>query len=377
LLFQKNFIIKINYDFMTSQTRLTGTADMRSISTRFANITPLSAMLMIAALILLIAYGLLVYEPIKRGMSGKPGDSDLTMYRLIVERIQAGDGYYTAAGDELRRMKQASRNVLNWRPPLHAWFLGHLPNINTGRAFAILLTVTTLFIWMTVFHQQCFSFIQVLGGCIILAGPVIYASLADAFFSHEFWAGTLIALSLATCARGWYSASIISGIIALLFRELALPYVCMMLVLSLSDGRRREAFAWLMGIFLFCAGLMFHWSIVNKLVTENDLALKGGWIVFGGWPFVLHTAQMQPFLLMLPTWVTAIYLPLTLLGLAGWRDQLGLRIAATVGVYVVAYLCVGRSFNLYWGQTYAFVAPLGLLYLPYVLRDLWQAVSKR
>jgi hypothetical protein len=81
---------------------------------------------------------------------------------------------------------------------------------------------------------------------------------------------------------------------------------------------------------------------------------------------------MHPFLLISPPWVVAIILPLALLGLAGWRGASGIRVACTVGIYVLAFLIVGRSNDIAWGLMYAFVMPLGLLHAPYALRELWQ-----
>jgi hypothetical protein len=150
-----------------------------------------------------------------------------------------------------------------------------------------------------------------------------------------------------------------------------------MMVLAYIEGHRREALIWFAGIICFGGELLLHWSIVSKLITENDKVLQGGWIVFGGWTFVLDTAQMHPFLILSPPWIAAIILPLSLLGLAGWGGTSGIRIACTVGIYVLAFSIVGRSFNIYWGLMYAFVMPLGLLHAPYMLRKLWQPFQQR
>jgi hypothetical protein len=92
-----------------------------------------------------------------------------------------------------------------------------------------------------------------------------------------------------------------------------------MMILAYIEGQRREALIWFAEILCFGGELLIHWSIVSRLITNNDKVLEGGWIVFGGWPFVLSTVQMHPFLLIFPPWVVAIILPLALLGLAGWR----------------------------------------------------------
>jgi hypothetical protein len=346
-----------------------------SPSTRFANLTPGKAGLLIIALILAVVYGLVVCRPLVSDAVRKNAlDSDLKLYKQIVERIQAGDKYYTAAGYELRRMGFTTRSVFNWRLPPLALFLGYLPGSNTGQVLAVIIALATLFAWVNFFHMSKYSFSQTVVGSLFLAGPLIYSLLPDPFYAHEFWAGTLIALSLAAYGRGWCWLSIACGLMALFLRELALPFVCIMLVFAYVEGHRRQALVWLSGIVVFGIELFFHWSMVSKLITENDLALEGGWIIFGGWSFVLHTAQMHPFFLMTPPWVIAVVLPLALLGLAGWCGKLGTRVATTVGIYIIAYFCVGRTFNQYWGLTYAFVLPLGLLNFPFIFRDIWLSI---
>jgi hypothetical protein len=229
---------------------------------------------------------------------------------------------------------------------------------------------------MSVFHQDNYPRVETIFGSLILAGPLAYGLLPDPFLSHEFWAGTLIALSLGAYARGWYSVSVISGLMALSIRELSLPFICIMLVFSWMEGRRREALVWLMVIVSFVSGFFLHWSVVSQLITENDLDPQGGWLAFSGWPFILGTAQTNPYLLLAPSWITAIVLPFALLGLAGWRGKLGSRVATTVGLYILVFLCVGRPLNRYWGLMYSFLMPIGLLHAPPALKNLWLSISR-
>ncbi len=147
--------------------------------------------------------------------------------------------------------------------------------------------------------------------------------------------------------------------------------------MAYMESQRREALLWFIGILCFGGELLIHWSIVSKLITENDKVLQGGWIVFGGWPFVLDTAQMHPLLILSPPWIIAIILPLALFGLACWRDSAGIRITCTVVIYLLAFSIVGLPFNIYWGLMYVFVMPLGLLHLPHVFRQLWQPFQQR
>jgi len=342
-----------------------------------SNFSALHSAFVIVLLIASILYGLAVCRPLPDSEGQKKRDADLKCYQTIVEKIHAGESYYSAAGHELRKRGYTTASVFNWRLPALASFLGKLPSLRTGQIIAFILTIITLLIWMTVFHQYQYTVWQVFIGGLILSGPVIYSLVPGPFLVHEFWAGTLISLSLAAHARGWRYASIISGLMALFLRELSLPFVCIMMMLAYIEGQRREALLWFTGILCFGGELLIHWSIVSKLITGDDFVLQGGWIVFGGWPFVLNTAQMYPLLLMFPSWVSAIILPIFLLGLTGWRDSAGIRVSCTVGIYVLAFMIVGRSFNIYWGLMYVFVLPLGLLYLPYTFRQLWKPFQQR
>jgi hypothetical protein len=298
-------------------------------------------------------------------------------YQTVVERIHAGESYYSIVGSELRRIGYPTQSVFNWRLPALAWLLGQLPSARAGQVLAVILAVTTLLVWLSVFFQNKYALWQVLLGGLFLSGPVIYSLFPGTFLLHEFWAGTLITLSLAAHARGWRHASVISGLMALLLRELSLPFVCVMMLLAYREGQRREALFWFAGLLVFCGEFLLHWSIVGNLNTGDDRLLAGDWIVFGGWPFVLNTAQMNPFLIALPPWVAAILLPPSLLGLARWRSAPGSRVACTVSLYVLAFSIAGRSNNTAWGLMYAFVMPLGLLHVPGALRELWQPIQMK
>ena len=84
---------------------------------------------------------------------------------------------------------------------------------------------------------------------------------------------------------------------------------------------------------------------------------------------------MNAYLLLLPQWVTAIYLVAALVGLAGWSTPLGTRIGLTVCLYLMAFAVVGQSFNQYWG---ALIAPLlcfGVARLPASIGDLCRAAT--
>lgn len=346
-------------------------------TTYFANLTARNAYVILGMLFCVIVYGLVTCRPVfPVGEDRKSEDSDSKLYRRIVERVHAGEPYYKVAGDELRTRGYVTKSVFNWRLPTLAIFLGYLPNTNTGNILAIILSSITLFVWIIFFRQNQYSLWQTMLGTLVMTAPLIYSLVPDPFLFHEFWAGTLILLSLGAYGGGWRSLSVISGLMALYLRELTLPFVFIMLVSAHMEGRRHEALCWLIGMCAFSVGLLIHWSVVSTLITETDLALKGGWIAFGGWPFVISTAQLNPYLLMAPPSVTAVILPFALLGLIAWRSSFGLRIACTVGAYIVAFSVVGLPFNQYWGLMYTMLMPIGLVCAPYALRDIWKPIGR-
>jgi hypothetical protein len=339
-------------------------------------LTAFRAACVIALLVASMVFGFAVSRPVTPVLDadGKSRDSALRIYQAVVARIQAGENYYAVAGSELHKIGYSTQSVFNWRLPALAWLLGQLPSARAGQALAFILAAATLLIWLAVFFRGRYAIWQVLLGGLFMSGPVIYSLFPGTFLVHEFWAGTLIALSLAANAKGWRHVSVISGLMALFLRELSLPFVCVMMVLAYVEGQRREALLWFTGLLVFCGEYLLHWSIVSNLNTGNDRLLAGEWIVFGGWPFVLNTAQMHPFLIALPPWVVAIILPLAFLGLARWRGASGMRIASTVVIYALAFSIAGRSNNIAWGLMYAFVVPLGLLHAPDALRELWRPI---
>jgi len=347
-------------------------------STRFAGLAPRNAFLVIAVVLAAVVHGIVVYHPPPPTVEQqKAGGEDLRCYRSIVDRMRAGKGYYEATRDELRRRGYDSHSVFNWRLPLLAWLLRSLPGTNVGRVLLIMISSLSLVIWIRALAQDQHSFARMVFGSLAVLGPVIYASLPDLFLLHDLWAGTLISLSLASYAKGWRSLSVAAGLLALFSRELALPFVCVMLVLAYVQGRRREALVWSMGIVAFGIEMVFHWFMVKNATTGGQSpALQGGWVVFGGWPFVLSTARTHPYLFLAPPWATAIILPLAVLGLVGWRGRIGSRVASTVCVYLLAFLIVGMPYNRYWGLLYNGVLLLGLLNTGHSLRDLWRAIRR-
>jgi hypothetical protein len=339
--------------------------------TRFAGLPRPAAAGVLAVLVALIVYGIASF---RTGIEIGKGD-DLECYKAIAHRVHGGESYYVAAGDELRKRGFPTRSPFNWRLPTLAYLLGALPGPQYGWVAAFVLALCASGLWIATIVRRLPSVGWMTFGCLLVLGPIIYSLSADVFVAHEFWAGTFIMLSLAFHVRQWRWACIACALAALSLRELALPFVILMLVLSIMERRCREVVAWASGIAAFALGMAIHWHRVAEMIVETDYAFKEGWLVFGGWHFVLGTARMDPLLLVSPPWVAAIVFPSALLGFIGWKNRAMVPVALTVAVYVVSFLFVGRPLNRYWGLVYSNIMSLGLLPVPYALRDLLRSIG--
>jgi len=298
------------------------------------------------------------------------GDSDF--YRTIVGRVRAGDNYYDAVAEELRERGYAPHSTFNWRTPLYAWLFGKLPSRVWGQVLLGMGALTTAFLACRVL---C------LGGgegravacLVLLLGPFAWCAVADVCLFTELWAGMLIALSVCAYALGRWRLAVAAGLAALFFRELALPYCAICLGLACRQRRRGEVSWWLAGVAMYVCFMTFHAMEAARRIMPTAGPDAPGWVRFGGTAFVLLTTQINYFLIVSPSWVAAVYLPLSLLGLAAWPGTNGVRAGLTAAAFVAAFTVIGiKPHNAYWGLLYAPLLPLGLVWVPAALRDLWR-----
>lgn len=85
---------------------------------------------------------------------------------------------------------------------------------------------------------------------------------------------------------------------------------------------------------------------------------------------MLATAQGNGIFFVLPLWVTALVLPVGLLGLVAWPGPAGRRAALAVGSYLAFFFALGKPFNIYWGPLYTPFLAVGLAWAPAALADL-------
>ncbi len=370
----------------------------KSLATAYSRLTPWQARLVLALVVLVAAAAVAVTQS-PLGSSNMDSDrrqpSDVALYRAEVDRVRTGEGYYQAAAAELIARGYPTRSVFNWRTPLPMWMLGKLPSAADGKLLLGGLGLLLIVLAFAVLSREeeaallekpavapsveeqpgapAILFLPI-GCALLLTGPALPTVLGDLFVMPVLWSGIFIGLSV--CAYGlerryW---GVAFGLAALFFRELALPYCVLAAAMAWWQGRRRELFVWAIGLLAWCLFFAWHWSMVQGVISPTAHAHRASWLQLGGAGFVISVVQMNAYLLLLPQWVTALYLVAALLGMAGWDTPLGRRVGLTTCLYLMAFAVVGYSFNQYWG---AMIAPLlcfGVARCPRSLADLAKRV---
>ena len=300
--------------------------------------------------------------------------SDVHLYLAEVGRIRQGEGYYQAAGQELSARGYPTSSVFNWRTPWPMWLVGQLPQADLGRWLLGLAALGVIAGSMAVVEREG-SLRQALGSAVLLVGALLPCVLPTAFIMPVVWAGTFIAGSMVAFGRGKTKLGVGLGLAAMFLRDLAVGYGVVSLGLAMYRRRWGEAAGWCIGLLMWGAFFAWHAAQVAVHRPPDAMAHMGSWWQWGGVPFVLAVSQMNVFLLLLPQWVTALYLGMALLGLAGWQGAWGERLGVVVAGYLLAFAVVGFDFNQYWG---ALIAPLlcfGAARGPQAMGELWRATG--
>jgi hypothetical protein len=331
-----------------------------------------------AALLLAIVVGAIVacqwvawtYPTVPEYETKASRQTDVELYRRVIDRVRDGENYYDAVHEEFFRRDYPVCSLFNYRTPFYAWLFGALPDMEWGRAAQLTLAGAVLVLCYAVFWR---AGTPILGAfAVVVASGALAWSFLDAMcLFTEVWAGALITMSVAAYGLGHRGVGVAAGLMALLFRELALPYCVIALGLAAWEGRRREAAAWLAGMALYALFFAWHASqVMPRLPQAVDGAGLGKWMQFGGLKFLLATTRTHLLILLAPAWVVALCLPLGVLGLAGWRHDMGRHSLVVVAVYLSLFAVVGALENFYWGLLYTPLLAIGVALAPRALLDL-------
>ena len=311
--------------------------------------TPFKTWLLVAFVLAcsaLLPWKSAVRRPIEPG-----GAADRTLYEATIQRLQAGESYYSALGQELRRRHFPTGSPFNWRTPL--LFSALAVNLFVGRITFIVLGLLVLVGTVRLLSDKAVPVTIV--GALAQSGAiwVIFDPLVWVY--HETWVGLLVALSLFAYASSRPTPAVLVGLVALFVRELAAPYAILCLVLAVVARRRREVVLWLCGLSAYGVHYAWHVSQVFAHQQPGDLS-HASWVQFGGLPFAASTLRTNSLVHDAPVWVTSGAVIVIALGLLS--SDLPGRMRATVGVYMACFAIAGQTFNWYWGWIPGFVVPL-------------------
>jgi hypothetical protein len=353
-----------------AQSRLTGSLIAGLPPTRFRDVDRRLA----AAILIVTAVAMLVLLAISLQYNPPPeapttNDGDKAMYERVIERMHAGESYYTAAHTALHSGGYGTQSVFNWRLPTLSWIDSRFPSVmwasfllGLGALGAILASAKLVrdTADKPTAYVAAFALSMSLAAC---------ATPAGALFT-EIVASVMILASASAYGLKRPAIGFIIGLASLFVRELAAPYVLVCIYFAWRENRRSELVAWAAGLAAFFAFFAWHYVMVKSQSAAGDFGYIDGWIQFGGVPFVLATAAFNGMMIAAPLWASAILVPLCILGLIGWRAPEGARIGVTVAVYMASFLIVGKAFNDYWGALYTPLMTIGLAFVPASLRDL-------
>jgi hypothetical protein len=302
-------------------------------------------------------------------------NDDLRLYRLINERIEKGASYYQAAFAEQRINGYPVKPFVTVRLPT-------LAVISTGLGNAIMtillaaLAIVTVLAWWRQLDGAFRDPGRRITGVMLLASGLILAVFPQYIVLHELWAGMFIALSLGLYRPQRFWLSVIAAACALAVRETALPFVLLMAAFAVLERRWREVTAWGLLICAFAAGLYLHYLAVSALVIQSDLA-SPGWAQMGGVHASVRALTMTSALRVLPEFIAAFAIPLSLFGWVSWRGTIGLRGTLYLAGYSFMLMLIGRAENFYWGVMVAPLLLLGLGFLPQAIADIMRNLNSR
>lgn len=295
---------------------------------------------------------------------------DLALYAAIITDVRGGCGYYEAAHERIPHFGFPITSPLNWRLPTYAWILSLLPNQCWIQGVLLLLGIGGL--WFTFAAERAASSIgHAAATTLLMFGVFRWVLDGQAYLAQEVWAGVLMvisvaALRLAESSARWRYVAVGAGILALLFRELVLPYCLVAAAVAIWRRRWWEAAGWCLGLAGFAALLVWHVVQVRAQLSADGLAGGGAglaqWLRFGGLDFVLLTLRMNSLLFAWPAALLWLYLLGSLFGLARRIDDASRVCCLAALAYVLAFAFVGRSENFYWGLIYAPLLPWGLIH---------------
>lgn len=295
---------------------------------------------------------------------------DIRLYWDVVQRVREGEGYYTAMHAELVRHGYPTSSVFNWRTPPVLWLMARLPAPTDGMTVMFCAAAGLIAFAFLILRNEL-GVTAAYGGGFLMLGAVLPCFVGDVCIVPLQWGAVCVGLSLCCFATDRTRLGVLLGTLAAFFSELTLGYAVLMAAVAAWRKRRNELLLWTAGLVVLAACFAWHAGMVSRRIGTNDVVNARAWLQFRGLPFLIAAAQMNCWLLPLPPWLAAVYLPTALLGLARWRSPMGRRCGLFAAAYCVLFLCIGQPFNQYWGLLLAPPLALGAARAPRAAVELW------
>ncbi len=320
--------------------------------------------LVTVALVVLSAWAIVAGSGIPRvivDLDAGAARSDESLYERTAERVAEGEYYYAVAVDE-----QAAAHYPTSPPPAIRLPTTTVTVAALGDAapWALRgLLVLTAIVAMLRFERIAPTRIEWLLSTLLLAGSIGMLAHPRAALLAEAWAIALILLSLLLHRPGRYVPSVLLGLMALCFRELAVPFLLVMAACAWRRDRK-ESFAWLSAVATFAVLYAAHWAAAARAARDIASVESPGWLWFGGWPHVVDTFSFSSLLRTLPYEVSVVVLPLSILGWLVVRGDYRNHVLALSAVFMAIFLFAGRPDTAYWGRLYVPLLFPGLAFAP-------------
>ena len=297
--------------------------------------------------------------------------SDLQLYRDVIARVSAGENYYTATADELRKGNYPLKPFITFRLPTHATIYAAFGE----RVMVVifwLLSGALMFAWWNRL-RDCLPFPLLGSAAVLIAGGLGGMLQPQTGLFHESWAALLLALMVAIYRPERVWPAVIAGGAALMIRELALPMILAMGGLALLEKRWKEVSAWAAVVGLFAIYLALHANWVGQVVVPGDPP-SPGWSAMLGLQFALKAIAKVTLGIRLPGALASALLILSLFGWASVRSGWALRVAILLAGYGAMLTLFARTDTFYWALIAAPLSFAGLVFLPKTIDDLAKSI---
>lgn len=318
--------------------------------------------------------------PPSKSTSSKPASVEATytdreLYREITGKVAAGQDYYAAATSTQRAHGYPTWPPWAVREPTEAWALVLLRNDLVRWGVLLLLAAGAVVAMRAAVDQLPAPYWKRVAAALLFGAGLAIVGVPSAAYIHENWAAVFIGLSLA-CWRpagagrgGRWGLSVAFGLLACLFREIALPYMVAMAAFAAFERRWSELAGWAAGLAVLAGTLAVHIALAARQHLPSD-GFSPGWVRFGGWPFAVLASKRNLILTVLPSPLASLLLLAGLLGLVSVRSPWLWRIAGVIGAFLALFMAIGRPDNFYWGMMFAPLLVMGLPFAPAAVGDL-------